>query len=91
MQLNKSILISLISIASLSGCTSFSNLDSSAFDKGAIPDKQFTTESAQCEMEGEKSRTMGGMGGLAGTSSYYETFNRVYDACMRSKGYTRKQ
>ena len=86
-----SIFMSFLSITALSGCASFSNLDSSAFEKGDIPDKQFTTESAQCEMEGEKSRSVGGMGGLAGMASYYETFNRVYDACMRAKGYNRKQ
>lgn len=85
------ILMSFVSITVLSGCASFSNLDSSAFQKGNIPDKQFIADSAQCEMEGEKSRNTSGMGGLAGITSYYETFNRVYDACMRAKSYTRKQ
>ena len=72
------------------GCASLSNLDSEAFQQGDIQKKQFITDSAQCEMEGEKNRTMGGLGGLAGVMSSYETFNRVYDACMRSKGYSRK-
>jgi hypothetical protein len=91
MSSKKSILASFITITMLSGCASFSNLDSSAFEKGNTLEKQFITDSAQCEMEGEKSRTMGGMGGLAGIASYHETFNRVYDACMRAKGYARKQ
>lgn len=44
---------------------------------------------AACELEGEKARTMGGYEGLVGLAGYYESYNRVFDACMRSKGYQR--
>jgi hypothetical protein len=91
MRLTIYMIIVIIFTVLSSSCASFSNLDSSAFARGDVPDRQLVMESAQCEMEGEKSRSMQGMGGLAGIASHYETFNRVYDACMRAKGYMRKK
>lgn len=61
------------------------------FDRGPTPPDIFARESAACEMSGESSRTTGGLPGIFGAMSYEDSFNRVYDACMRSKGYTRKR
>jgi uncharacterized protein YceK len=74
----------------ISGCSSFSNRTSADYDPVSATQQQFAMDSAWCELEGEKSRSTDGMGGLAGIASHYESFNRVYDACMRSKGYPRK-
>ena len=74
----------------LTACASFRSQTSSDFDRGNTPIDQFTRESAACEADGEKRRSMDGLGGLAGIAQMYGSFNRVYDACMRSKGYTRK-
>ena len=64
----------------LAGCAS-----TGADYKGA-PD----SDVAACELESEKSRTGGGYGGAIGVASYYESYNRVFDACMRSKGYAKR-
>jgi hypothetical protein len=72
--------------AVLAGCASYKAGDYRHTD----PDEQFARESAGCEMAGEQSRTSGGYGGLTGVASRSESYNRVFDACMRSKGYTRK-
>lgn len=82
--------IVLVLVFAICGCSSFSNRTIADYDPMTASQKQFAMDSAWCEMEGEKSRTMDGMGGLAGIASHYESFNRVYDACMRSKGYPRK-
>ena len=61
-----------------------------AFRSGDTPKKQFRMDVADCEMKGEQNRSTDGMGGLAGILAYDESFERVYDACMRSKGYEKR-
>lgn len=82
--------IAILLAVLLSACASFSNFRAEDYDRRDTPESQFVKDSAACELEGEKSRSTGSMGGMAGVASYYETFNRVFDACMRSKGYRRK-
>lgn len=81
----------LLTAAALALAACAGNLRADSFDPGAAPPAQFQRDSALCEMEGEKNRSTGGYGGLIAVSLYYETFNKVYDACMRSKGYARRQ
>ncbi len=78
-----------LSVLVLAGCASFSELRSEMYEQGGTSDNIFDRDSADCEMKGAENQSVGGMGGLAGVASYYETYNRVYDACMRSKGYPR--
>lgn len=78
--------VAMLILWSLTGCASAPI----AYEKADVSADQQTADSAACEMEGEKNRTFGGMGGLAGIVTYNESFNRVYDACMRSKGYAAK-
>lgn len=82
--------IAILLVAILSACASFSDFRAEHYDRRDTPESQFIKDSTACELEGEKNRSTGGMGGLAGVASYHETFNRVFDACMRSKGYARK-
>lgn len=56
----------------------------------ALPET-FEQQAADCEMRAEQSRTMYGMGGFAGIAAYYGSYNRVFDACMRAKGFHRKE
>jgi hypothetical protein len=77
------ILFSLV----LSGCASVSDLGPANYS-GADPNAM-KRDSATCELEGEKVRTNYGTGGLAGAAYMHESRNRAYDACMRSKGYSR--
>lgn len=82
--MKKLILLSLVLI----GCSTLKVQD---YNRGQTPESQFQREAADCEMKGEQSRTNGGYGGIAGSSEYLESFNRVFDACMRSKGYSKNQ
>lgn len=77
--------LSLLCVMVLSGCMS-----APVFERGDVAERQFNMDSADCEMRGEQSRNTGGMGGLAGMTQYSDSYNRVYGACMRAKGYARK-
>ena len=57
------------------------------FERGDKSEAQFTKDHAECEFEGEKARTTGGMGGLAGAAEHEESFARVFNACMKARGY----
>lgn len=68
----------------LAGCAGGSQSD---FQQGAAALDQFNRDSAECELRGEENRTAGGYYGLIGVASYSESYAKVYDACMRAKGY----
>lgn len=53
--------------------------------------QQFDQDAAFCEFEGEKSRSGGGYDAMIGGIYYTESFNRVFDACMRMKGYAHRR
>ena len=82
-------LIFFFTLLVLTSCTSFSELKSDMYMQAQSSNEKFSRESADCEMKGANKQTMGGMGGLAGIASHYESYNKVYDACMRSKGFQR--
>ena len=84
----------LIPVALLSGCAAnavpaFEDLSVASYSTGE-PGRNASKDSAGCELEAEKARTMYNYGGLAGLAAYHESRNRAYDACMRMKGYKRK-
>lgn len=71
----------------LSSC---STLKSKDYEQGSIPQDQFDKDSASCEMEAAKNQSSDGMSGMAGIASLSETYDKVFDPCMRSKGYKKK-
>lgn len=71
--------------AATSGCATFTDYKADQYGQG-VNDR----EAAACEMQAEQSRTNHGYDGLIGSGYMHESFNRVYDACMRAKGYQRK-
>lgn len=60
------------------------------YEPGKVAPEQFARDSAACEMAAAQSQTMGGYTGAMAVASYYDSYNRVYDPCMRAKGYARK-
>jgi hypothetical protein len=79
---------SLVLVAlSMSACGTLSHKD---YDRGPAEESQFMKDSAQCEMEAERSRSSRGYGGLTGAAYMKETYDKIYDPCMRSKGYQKK-
>ena len=71
----------------LAGCTSYGALTAADYDPGETSRSQFLDNSHMCEQQAEADHKKFGMGPL---DPSYATFNRMYDACMRSSGYTRK-
>lgn len=45
---------------------------------------------AECEQVGAQNQSTNGLQGLAGTLEYTASYDRAFDACMRSKGFTKK-
>jgi len=80
--------IVLIMCGLLAGCAMGPDL--ADYRRGKATLEQFEMDGAACEMAGEQRRSMDGMGGLAGIAQYHGSFDRVFDACMRSKGYRRR-
>lgn len=66
----------------LTGCTTIAAKD---FDHGSSSDQQFAKDAAGCEMVGDEHRSVDIA--LWGAPVSY---NRLFDECMRSKGYARK-
>lgn len=83
-------LVAVVLVAA-GGCASMSSRTADEYDRGDVPERQFQMQAAACEAYAESGRNTGGQGGLTGAAFYYETFNKVYDACMRSKGFARKK
>lgn len=71
----------------LAGCTSYGALTAADYDAGDTPRTQFLSNAHMCEQQAEADHKKFGMGPL---DPSHATFNRMYDACMRSSGYTRK-
>ena len=71
----------------LAGCASYGALTAADYDPGSTAHSQFLDNAHMCEQQAEADHKKFGMGPLDPT---YATFNRMYDACMRSSGYTRK-
>lgn len=64
-----------------SGCTTIPHV----FDRGDVPVQQFNKDAAACEMAGEEHRSVD-----IALWGFPASFDRIYDTCMRSKGYARK-
>ena len=73
----------------LAGCGSFTYRTTEQYDPGGASAELYQREGAQCEMAAYQSRSSQGFGGLAGAANMVDSFNTVFDACMRAKGYRR--
>lgn len=60
------------------------------YDPAQAPAERFARDSAECEMVAAQSQNTGGLPGAWGVLTFREKRNRVYDPCMRAKGYPRK-
>ena len=83
-------LAALAGLLLLTGCESFGDLTSDAFDPGNAPQSRFLQDNADCAAKAEIKRSYD-MQGIDGThAERHETFNRAYAACMRENGYARR-
>ena len=69
----------------VAGCASVRT--SADYDAGASDSARFAKDSVMCERQAEADQKNIGLGPWDVTQN---TFNRMYDACMRAIGYTRK-
>lgn len=69
------------------GCGSTDVRTADDYNPGSTPRGQFETGAALCEKQAESDEKNMGNGPLDPTHS---TYNRMFDACMRASGWTRK-
>jgi hypothetical protein len=80
----------LICTLLLSGCESYGDLTSDAFDPGGATQTRFTRDSADCQAHAEIPRSYE-IQGVAGTHvERHEIYNRAFTACMQADGYARR-
>jgi hypothetical protein len=71
----------------VAGCSSVGAHSANDYEPGSVPMPKFTKDSAVCERQAEADQKNIGLGPLDVTQN---TFNRMYDACMRASGYAPK-
>ena len=69
------------------GCTSMEMRSVDEYDPGGTPQAQFLKAASLCDKQAEADEKSMGRGPLDPTHS---TYNRMFDACMRASGFTRK-
>ncbi|MEO8674078.1 MAG: hypothetical protein ABI569_00765 [Casimicrobiaceae bacterium] len=69
------------------GCGSTELRTVEEYDPGTTPQAQFAKGAALCDKQAEADEKVMGRGPLDPTHS---TYNRMFDACMRASGWTRK-
>lgn len=83
-------LAAIIALAALSGCESYGDLTSDAFDPGNTPQSRFTLDAAECKAEAEVPRSYD-LHGIGGTHvERHEIYNRAFTRCMTAAGYARR-
>ena len=78
----------LAACAMIFGCTSMKPLTGDDFDRGGATSEKYYKDSRACDKQAEVHGKEHGYGPYDPTNAAY---NRMYDACMRSSGYTRKK
>ena len=74
----------------LTGCDSFGDLNSDAFDPGAATQSRFQLDDGECREKGNLARDTE-IPGITGThQERHEIFNRAYARCMTQSGYARR-
>jgi len=71
----------------LAGCGSTDVRTIDDYEPGATPQAQFEKGASLCDRQAESDAKSMGIGPLDPTN---RTYNRMYDACMRASGWTRK-
>lgn len=74
----------------LSGCESYGDLTSDAFDQGSATQSRFTMDAAHCEARADIPRNYNTIGITGTREERHEIFNRAFAACMRVHGYARR-
>jgi hypothetical protein len=74
----------------VSGCESYGDLTSDAFDPGKADQSRFLADSAQCQQQAEQKRSYDIPGIEATHAGRHEIFNRAYISCMQGNGYVRR-
>jgi hypothetical protein len=72
----------------LAACSSMRAYSADEYDRGAATSEQYYRDSRACEKQAEAHGNEHGFGPYDPTNGAY---NRMFDACMRSSGYTRKK
>lgn len=70
------------------GCSTFAQRSAADYERGEASPTRFTQDSAACAKQSEADQLRFGVG--SDLDPMHSTFNRMYDACMRASGYTRK-
>jgi len=72
---------------SLTGCGSTDVRTAEDYDPGSTPQAQFQKGALLCDKQAEADEKVMGRGSL---DPAHSTYNRMFDACMRASGWTRK-
>ena len=71
------------------GCAQYAARTAEDYDQGQAPRPQFVKDNEACARQAQVDQRKFGIGGEM--DQEHATFNRMYDACMRARGYQRKQ
>jgi hypothetical protein len=82
------LLLALVTAIVTTACTSMKPLTGDDFDRGGATSEKYYKDSRACDKQAEAHGKEHGYGPYDPTAGAY---NRMYDACMRSSGYTRKK
>ena len=74
-------------VIALAACTAMKPRTAADYERGSAPDAQFAKAAEGCAKEAEAHQKEFGYGQYDPTRGPY---NRLYDACMQSRGYERK-
>jgi len=78
----------LLSVLLMSGCLTVPPAD--VFVQGNVPADVYSKDKAACELEALKGQSNYNTGGAIGQYNMQVSYQNIYSACMRSKGYVRQ-
>jgi hypothetical protein len=81
-------LVALAATVAAVGCASMKAYTADDYDRGGASSEKYYKDSRACDKQAEAHGKEHGFGPYDPTNGAY---NRMYDACMRSSGYTRKK
>jgi len=81
-------LVALVATLVAVGCASMKAYTADDYDRAGATSEKYYKDSRACDKQAEAHGTEHGFGPYDPTNGAY---NRMYDACMRSSGYTRKK
>jgi hypothetical protein len=81
-------LLALGAVVAVAACSSMRAYSADDYDRGAATSERYYRDSRACDKQAEAHGNEHGFGPYDPTNGAY---NRMFDACMRSSGYTRKK